>query len=232
MVAQGSPGRARSATPCSGAAHRWRASTTRADRASAPDRRLPVEVGSGSFDLGEDQIDHAVDDRLLVRHVVVDRHRLHVERVGERRIVRSSMPISSASASAPASTRSALSRGRFAELLRNVLTCVLLDFLLPIVLSTGRVVNRTVQSTNTDSEHGGAQSHVHHHRPDRRASDHQPNERRARPTSTSTAMSAVVQRRYGPPTRSPSSRFRCPDVGETEVLIDVVAAGLDRGVVT
>lgn len=44
-----------------------------------------------------------------------------------------------------------------------------------------------------------------------------------------TTMTAVVQRRYGPADTVAVEEVPLPDVGETEVLIDVVA-GLDRGV--
>jgi NADPH:quinone reductase-like Zn-dependent oxidoreductase len=43
-------------------------------------------------------------------------------------------------------------------------------------------------------------------------------------------MHAVVQRRYGPAETLAVEQIAVPDVGATEVLIEVVAAGLDRGV--
>lgn len=53
------------------------------------------------------------------------------------------------------------------------------------------------------------------------------------PTTTAmtpTAMAAVVQRRYGPTDTLAVEQVPVPDVGDNEVLIEVVAAGLDRGV--
>jgi hypothetical protein len=47
--------------------------------ATPADRRLPVDVARREIDLREHEVDDAVDDRLLVRDVVVDGHRLHVE---------------------------------------------------------------------------------------------------------------------------------------------------------
>lgn len=45
-----------------------------------------------------------------------------------------------------------------------------------------------------------------------------------------TTMSAIVQRQYGPVDSLAVEQVPLPAVGETEVLIEVVAAGLDRGV--
>lgn len=45
-----------------------------------------------------------------------------------------------------------------------------------------------------------------------------------------TSMEAVVQRRYGSADTLAVEEVSIPEVGEKEVLIDVVAAGLDRGV--
>ena len=55
-----------------------------------PDGSLPV-VGAGRevdtvdafLDLGDEDVDHSVEDVLLVVHVVVERHRLYAERFGE-----------------------------------------------------------------------------------------------------------------------------------------------------
>jgi NADPH:quinone reductase-like Zn-dependent oxidoreductase len=50
------------------------------------------------------------------------------------------------------------------------------------------------------------------------------------PTPTPTSMRAVVQRRYGPAETLKVEQIPVPEVGPNEVLINVVAAGLDRGV--
>jgi hypothetical protein len=44
---------------------------------------LPVAVRGGRLDLAEDQVDHAVEQVVLVRDVVVERHRLHAELLGD-----------------------------------------------------------------------------------------------------------------------------------------------------
>lgn len=48
--------------------------------------------------------------------------------------------------------------------------------------------------------------------------------------TTATTMSAVVQRRYGPADTLAVERVPLPHLAETEVLIEVRVAGLDRGV--
>ncbi len=53
----------------------------------------------------------------------------------------------------------------------------------------------------------------------------------AQPHESRITMRALVQRRYGPADTLTLEQLPLPDVGENEVLIDVVAAGLDRGVV-
>jgi NADPH:quinone reductase-like Zn-dependent oxidoreductase len=50
------------------------------------------------------------------------------------------------------------------------------------------------------------------------------------PTPTPASMRAVVQRRYGPAETLKVEQIPVPEVGPNEVLINVVAAGLDRGV--
>ena len=64
-------------------AHGWRVIAARADRAR---RRIAVfqsvSVG-GQVDLAEDQVDHAVEDVVLVGDVVVERHRLDAELLRE-----------------------------------------------------------------------------------------------------------------------------------------------------
>jgi hypothetical protein len=57
-------------------AQRWR------DRALAQ-LGLPVAAGGGRLDLGEDQVDHAVEQVAAVGHVVVQRHRLDAELLGQ-----------------------------------------------------------------------------------------------------------------------------------------------------
>ena len=62
----------------------WHLMTRRAEFAR---RRISVRQSpsiDGQFDLAEDEVDDAVDDLVLVRDVVVDRHRLDAELVGER----------------------------------------------------------------------------------------------------------------------------------------------------
>ena len=51
---------------------------------AAPHRRLPVDVGGRRLDLGEDDVDHLVEQHVLVRHVVVEGHRACAEFAGER----------------------------------------------------------------------------------------------------------------------------------------------------
>lgn len=44
------------------------------------DRIAPiVAFGTGQLDRREHHVDHAVEDRVFVRHVVVERHRLHAQ---------------------------------------------------------------------------------------------------------------------------------------------------------
>jgi hypothetical protein len=45
--------------------------------------RLPVGLQRRQLDLAEDEVDHAVEDLVLVGDVVVQRHRLHAEGLGE-----------------------------------------------------------------------------------------------------------------------------------------------------
>ena len=47
------------------------------------DRGLPVGAGQGRVDLGDDHVEHAVEQFVLVRDVLVERHRYDVELVGE-----------------------------------------------------------------------------------------------------------------------------------------------------
>ena len=49
-------------------------------------------------------------------------------------------------------------------------------------------------------------------------------------TQTSGRMRAVVQERYGPPDSLSVTNIHLPEIDENEVLIEVVAAGVDRGV--
>ena len=44
-------------------------------------------------------------------------------------------------------------------------------------------------------------------------------------------MNAVVQRKYGSADTLSAEELAVPEVGEKEVLIEVVAAGIDRGVI-
>src|SRR5918992_4428926 len=44
-------------------------------------RGLPVNLGGGELDLAEDEVDHAVEELLLARNVVVERHRTGAELV-------------------------------------------------------------------------------------------------------------------------------------------------------
>jgi hypothetical protein len=46
-------------------------------------RRLPVDVRRRQLDLAEDDVDHLVEELLLVGHVVVERHRARAELVCE-----------------------------------------------------------------------------------------------------------------------------------------------------
>ena len=52
------------------------------DRALA-DGRLPVGIESGHLEFARDQIGHAIEDVVLVDHVLVQRHRLDAERLAE-----------------------------------------------------------------------------------------------------------------------------------------------------
>jgi len=53
-----------------------------AGRERAPAHRgSPVDLGRGELDLAEDDVDHAVEELLLVRDVVVERHRAGAELV-------------------------------------------------------------------------------------------------------------------------------------------------------
>jgi len=45
--------------------------------------RLPVAAGQGRLDLAEDDVDHPVEEVVLVVDVVVERHRLDAELLGE-----------------------------------------------------------------------------------------------------------------------------------------------------
>ena len=47
------------------------------------DRRLPVGVGAGGIDLADDDVEHAVEQLVLVGEVLVERHRHHVELLRE-----------------------------------------------------------------------------------------------------------------------------------------------------
>ena len=50
---------------------------------SLPHRQLPVHPDSGQLDLTEDQIDHAVEELILVCHVVVERHCFDAKRLAQ-----------------------------------------------------------------------------------------------------------------------------------------------------
>jgi len=62
-------------------AQRCRASCAHRDR-PLPQRLLPVPA-RGQVDLGEDEVDHPVEQGLLAGDVVVQRHRLDPERLPE-----------------------------------------------------------------------------------------------------------------------------------------------------
>ena len=64
-------------------AHAWRLSTLPGRLCPPGDLRPPVAVGRRPLDFTEDQIDDAVENLLLVGHVVVERHWLDAEFVGE-----------------------------------------------------------------------------------------------------------------------------------------------------
>ena len=49
-------------------------------------------------------------------------------------------------------------------------------------------------------------------------------------TTPTASMRAIVQRAYGPPEVLEIASIRRPTIASDEVLIEVVAAGLDRGV--
>ena len=51
---------------------------------SATHLGLPVAVRLGQFDFAEDQVDDRVQDLVLVGDVVIDRHRLDAELLGQR----------------------------------------------------------------------------------------------------------------------------------------------------
>ncbi|GAA2797980.1 hypothetical protein GCM10020219_081430 [Nonomuraea dietziae] len=54
--------------------------TARAEKARARIASRPVvALGTGQLDRREHRVDHAVEDRVLVRYVVVERHRLHTQ---------------------------------------------------------------------------------------------------------------------------------------------------------
>jgi hypothetical protein len=56
----------------------------RSDRHRPPSHRgLPVDAVARQFDLVEHRVDHGVEQLLLVRHVVVERHRARVEHTGQ-----------------------------------------------------------------------------------------------------------------------------------------------------
>jgi hypothetical protein len=48
-----------------------------------PDCRLPVGPASRRIDLADDDVDHPVEHLVLVRHVLVQRHRNDAELLGE-----------------------------------------------------------------------------------------------------------------------------------------------------
>lgn len=52
---------------------------------AAPHGLLPVERGVRHLDLAEHEIHHAVENRLLVGEVVIERHRLHAQLLGSAR---------------------------------------------------------------------------------------------------------------------------------------------------
>ena len=58
-----------------------------------PDLRSPVAVDGGQVDLAEHDVDDRVEDLTLVRDVVVQRHRLHAEVLGERADGQGSDPV-------------------------------------------------------------------------------------------------------------------------------------------
>ena len=66
----------------------WRRRTSRAARtrraSPSSSRRPHVEAAHGVVDLAHDDLDHAVEDLLLVGDVVVERHGLDPEPLGER----------------------------------------------------------------------------------------------------------------------------------------------------
>ena len=105
-----SPGRGLSATP--GA--RWprgAAEHLRAECARRRHLRAPVAAGRREIDLAEDQVDDAVEDLVLARHVVVDRHRLDAELLGQRADGQRPEPSGVGDRDRPRSTRSRLSGG-------------------------------------------------------------------------------------------------------------------------
>ena len=64
-------------------AHGWRRSAWRADSARSRIACLPIGCTRGQVDLAEDQVDHAVEELVLVGHVVVQRHGLDPEGFAE-----------------------------------------------------------------------------------------------------------------------------------------------------
>ena len=67
----------------SSAAQGWASRTSWAEIAPLPHGRLPVRPGRRDVDVAQDQVDDAVEDVVLVRHVVVQRHRLDPELLAE-----------------------------------------------------------------------------------------------------------------------------------------------------
>jgi hypothetical protein len=47
------------------------------------DRHLPVDIGGGRVDLADDDIEHAIEQLVFVRHVLVQGHRHDAELLGE-----------------------------------------------------------------------------------------------------------------------------------------------------
>ena len=63
-------------------AHGWRSSVARSECARRRIAAAQSRVGR-QLDLGEDRVDHAVENVVLVRDVVIQRHRLHAQRLGQ-----------------------------------------------------------------------------------------------------------------------------------------------------
>jgi hypothetical protein len=72
-------------------------------------RRFPPGAVRRQIDLGEHQLDHPVEDVVLVGDMVVERHRLDPEPWARRRMVSEPRPSASASATAADSARSRVS---------------------------------------------------------------------------------------------------------------------------